>query len=262
MIKGINGRSYYDLDQYLDIDKWKSLHPEICKGLVLSKNKKEGNLYVCAGAENSPHYGFRKFIYYAIQEYNQLPDDHPIKIQGESIGGLDNNRDQFIQYLKLVLGAYDSYQFIFLKTEDGGWDSRFDEKSWTPDIEYFPNLKIWLEKLVKDEIFTHLGRIIFFKQEHDTVPGIHRDLYQGSASEYPPHRNEFIHLTPDENKGLLLWDPEVNEKLYIKSRASWWNDSDWHGASASPVQTYGLRIDGRFTDNFRKKLGVDHLSHY
>jgi hypothetical protein len=262
MIKGINGKSYYNLDSYIDVEGWKKLHPEICKGLVLSKNKKEGNLYVCAGAEKSPHYGFRKFIHYAIQEYNQLPDEHPIKIQGESLGGLNGNRDQFIQYLKLVLGAYDSYQFIFLKTEDGGWESRFDEKAWTPDIEYFPNLKIWLENLVTSNIFTHLGRIIFFKQEHDTVPGIHRDLYQGTDEDYPPHRNEFIHITPDENKGMLLWDSETKKNLYLTSRASWWNDSDWHGASPSPVQTYSLRIDGKFTEEFRKKLSIDHLDQY
>ncbi len=261
MIKGINGRSWFDLDNLIDIEGWKKLHPEICKGLVLSKHKKEGNLYVCAGAEKSPHFGFRKFIHYAIEEYNSLPDDHPIKITGQSLGGLDN-RDQFIQYLKLVLGAYDSYQFIFLKTESGGWETRFDEKDWTPDIEYFPNLKLWLEDLVNKEVFKHLGRIIFFKQEHDTVPGIHRDLYEGDADSYPPHRHEFIHLTPDHNKGLLLWDPKTNQREYITSRAAWFNDSDWHGASISPVQTYGLRIDGVFTDKFRKDLGIDHLDHY
>jgi hypothetical protein len=261
MIKGINGKPWYDLDHLIDIEGWKKLHPEICKGLVLAKHKKEGNLYVCAGAEKSPHYGFRKFIHYAIEEYNSLPDDHPIKITGQSLGGLEN-RDQFIQYLKLVLGAYDSYQFIFLKTESGGWETRFEEKDWTPDIEYFPNLKIWLNNLVNQEIFQHLGRIIFFKQEHDSVPGIHRDLYTGDADNYPPHRNEFIHLTPDQNKGLLLWDPETNHREYITSRAAWFNDSDWHGASISPVQTYGLRIDGVFTEKFRKALGIDHLESY
>lgn len=261
MIKGINGQQFFDLDNHLDIDGWQDLHPEICKGLVLSQHKKEGNLYVCAGAETSPHYGFRKFIYYAIQEYNALPDDHPIKITGESLGGLEN-RDQFVQYLKLAMGAYDAYQFVFLKTEAGGWESRFEEKSWTPDIQYFPNLKIWLEGLVEKEIFKHLGRIIFFKQEHDTVPGIHRDLYQGNADDYPPHRNEFIHLTPDKNKGMFLWDPDNDQKIYINARAAWWNDSDWHSASPSTVQTYSLRIDGVFTDKFRKSLGIDHLENY
>lgn len=260
MIKGINDKEYYSVDQFLDIDGWKNLHPEICRGLVLSQNKKEGNLYCCAGAEISPHYGFRKYIYQAIEEYNTLPTDHPIKINGEAIGGL-NNRDQFIQYIKLALGAYDSYQFVFLRTEEGGWDTRFEEKSWTPDAEYFPGLKSWLEKLIGD-VFEHLGRIIFFKQEHDTVPAIHRDLYQGSAEDYPPHRHEFIHLTPDENKGMFLWDPSSDTRVYMNSRANFWNDLDWHSASPSPVQTYSLRIDGVFTESFRTRLGINHVINY
>jgi len=262
MIKGINGKPYYDLDNLIDIEGFLKLHPEICAGLVLSKHKKEGNLYVCAGAETSPDYGYRKWTYYAIEEYNKLPNNDPIKIQGEKLGGLHKNRDQFILYLKLVLGAYDAYQFVFLKTESGGWDSRFEEKDYTPDIVYFPNLKIWLENLVKDNIFKHLGRIIFFKQEHDTRPGIHRDLYQGDAFSYTPHRHEFIHITPDNNKGLFLWDPDTNERLKINSRACWFNDLDWHSGSSSPVQTYGIRIDGVFTEEFRQKLGIDHLENY
>lgn len=260
MIKGINNKEYYSLDEFLDIEGWKKLHPEICRGLVLSDNKKEGNLYSCAGAEISPHYGFRKYIYQALEEYNALPIDHPIKQQGEALGGL-NNRDQFIQYIKLSLGAYDSYQFIFLKTEEGGWDSRFEEKSWTSDSKYFPGLKIWLENLCGD-VFEHLGRIIFFKQEHDTVPAIHRDLYQGSAEDYPPHRHEFIHLTPDDNKGMFLWDSTNDRRLYMDFRANFWNDLDWHSASPCPVQTYSLRIDGVFTESFRAKLGINHLDSY
>lgn len=258
MIKGINFNKYFNLDEFIDIEGWKKLHPEICAGLVKAEHKKEGNLYTCADAEQSPHYGYRKFIYEAIEEYNNLPDDNPIKIQGELLGGL-NNRDQFIQYLKLALGAYDSYQFVFLKTEEGGWESRFEEKQWTPDIQYFPNLKLWLENL-KGDVFEHLGRIIFFKQEHDTMPAIHRDLYQGTG--YPPHRHEFIHLTPDANKGMFVYDPETKEKIMFEGRASFFNDLDFHSASPSPVQTYSLRIDGVFTESFRRKLGIDHLENY
>lgn len=261
MIKGIGGRNFISLDEYLDIKAWQDLHPEISRGLVLSKNKKEGNLYSCAGAEISPHYGFRKYIYQAIEEYNRLPADHPIKVNGEALGGL-NNRDQFIQYLKLTLGAYDSYQFVFLKTEEGGWETRFEEKTWTPDSEYFPGLVAWLENLVSNNVMKHLGRIIFFKQEHDTVPAVHRDLYQGTADDYPPHRHEFIHITPDKNKGMFLWNPSTKENVMMESRANFWNDLDWHSASPSTVNTYSLRIDGPFTDDFRKKIGIDHLDEY
>ena len=43
MIRGIAGKPYINLDPYLDIAGFKSLHYKICKGLVLAESKKEGN---------------------------------------------------------------------------------------------------------------------------------------------------------------------------------------------------------------------------
>lgn len=264
MIKGINGRPYFDLDQYLDIEGFVGLHAEMSKGIVLSKYKKEGNIIKPSGAlETGSWIPNFKPSCVALEEYYQLEKDDPIRICGRELGEM-NNRDQFIQYLKLTMGAYDAYQFVFLKTEDGGWETRFDEKDWTPDSEYFPNLKTWLENLVTSKIFTHLGRILFFKQEHDCVPVCHRDLYGNDMGVhgYGTHRNEFIHISPNSQKQMYLWDPETKEKVYIPSRACWFNDSDWHGSEKSRTQSYGLRIDGRFTDKFRKQLGIDHLDSY
>ena len=43
MIRGINGKPYIALDNYLDIDGFKNLHPEICKGFALAREyAKEG----------------------------------------------------------------------------------------------------------------------------------------------------------------------------------------------------------------------------
>ena len=92
-------------------------------------------------------------------------------------------------FLKLALGAYDPYQFIFLKTEDGGWETRFSEKQWTPDAQLFPELVSWLESLVTNCVFAHLGRIIFFKAEHDCWMPLHRDLVYPDENDYFNHRH-------------------------------------------------------------------------
>jgi len=264
MIKGINGQPYIDLDSYIDVDGFVNLHAEMSKGIVLSKYKKEGNILKPSGAmEPGSWTAHFKPSCVALEEYYKLPEDDPIRQAGRELGEMDN-RDQFIQYLKLTMGAYDAYQFVFLKTEEGGWDSRFDQKEWTPDAVHFPNLKLWLENLVTTGIFTHLGRILFFKQEHDCVPVCHRDLYgtELGIHGYSTHRNEFIHITPNSQKQLYLWNPETNEKVHIPSRACWFNDSDWHGSEKTNTQAYGLRIDGRFTEDFRRQLGIDHLDSY
>lgn len=264
MIKGINGVPYFNLDTYLDVNGFSDLHAEISKGLVLSKHKKEGNIIKHTGAFETGSWKVPfKPSCVALEEYYRLDENDPIRVAGRELGEM-NNRDQFIQYLKLALGGYDAYQFVFLKTEEGGWDSRFDEKDWTSDAIYFPNLKLWLENLIKEKIFTHLGRILFFKQEHDCLPVVHRDAYETDLGidRYIPHRNEFIHITPSDQKKMFLWDPETDEKTYIRSRACWFNDLDWHGAEKSISQCYGLRIDGKFTEEFRKKLGIGHLNYY
>ena len=56
--------------------------------------------------------------------------------------------------------------------------------------------------------------------------------------------------------------PKKQNKVYINSNASFWNDQDWHGGEVNAEQEYGLRIDCVFTDKFRKQLGIDNLSEY
>lgn len=261
MIRGIGGHPYINLDSFLDIDGFKSLHYKICKGFVQSKYKKEGNIVEPGGCESI--YDSLKFkpLFMAIKEYNALPEDHEIRQLGREIGEW-NNRDEFVLFLKLALGAYDPYQFVFLKTEAGGWESRFEEKSWTPDAQYFPELRAWLEKLITDEVFEYLGRVIFFKAEHDVTMPLHRDLILPMETEYTDHRHEFIHIRPNFEKGFYVWDNEKDEQVFVESHACFFNDQDWHGGVANNKQTYSLRIDGKFTDKFREKIGIAHLDHY
>jgi hypothetical protein len=259
MIKGINGSPYVNIEPHIDIEGFSKLHYKICRGLVQSKYKKEGNMVRPGGCEGAYKLTFKP-LYQALEEYHALPEDHEIRVEGRVIGEY-KNRDQFMLFLKLVLGAYDPYQFIFLKTEAGGWESRFDEKIWTPDAELFPELKIWLEALV-GPVFKHLGRIIFFKSEHDCLMPLHRDLILPNEHDYFPHRHEFIHVRPNLDKPFYIWDSETDEKILTDKQAIWFNDQDWHAGGRTNKQSYSLRIDGPFTEEFRAKIGVDHLDNY
>jgi hypothetical protein len=260
MIKGIGSLPYVNLDPYIDVDGFSKLHYKICRGLVQADYKKEGNMVKPGGCEGAYQLTFKP-LYQALEEYHSLPEDHPIKEEGRQIGEY-KNRDQFMLFLKLALGAYDPYQFIFLKTEEGGWESRFDEKSWTPDIKHFPELKEWLENLVTSKVFKHLGRIIFFKAEHDCLMPLHRDLILPNENDYFPHRHEFIHIRPNLDKPFYIWNSETDEKILTENRAIFFNDQDWHAGGRVNKQSYSLRIDGPFTDEFRKKIGIDSLENY
>ena len=268
MIRGIGGKPYISLDDHIDIDSFKQLHPEICRGFALAREYAKEGTWMSPGFDpKDMSYTLNwKPIYMALEEYKALPQDHPIRKNGDD---LYNNikdyktRNQFTRYLKSVLGANDPYIYYFL-WEEGDWDHRNAERNITEEAKYFPGVVAWIKELVNTGIIESIGRVIFFHCEHDGKPFEHRDLdgKHGDSQGYTDHRNEFIHIRYSTKRGFYIWDPEAKNKTYINANAAFWNDQDWHGGDVSNEQEYGLRIDCVFTDKFRKQLGIDHLSNY
>jgi len=268
MIRGINNQPYINMEPYLDMDAFEKMQPEIYRGFS------EAREFAKEGTWMKPGFNFKdmsynihwKPIYKAIEEFLALPDTDPIKL-----GGIDLYRDfhdfrirnKFTRYIKMAMGAYDPYIYYFL-WEQGSWDDRSAVRKLTEEAVYFPNVVKWIEKMIDDNIFESIGRVIFFHCEADGIPFEHRDLdgNKGTNQTYSMHRNEYIHIRPNTKKAFYLWDPEKKNKIYLNTRAAWWNDQDWHGGEKIMEQSYGLRIDGTFTEDFRKKLGIAHLEGY
>lgn len=267
MIKGINGIPYFDLEKYLDMNSFDKMQPEIIKGFAEAREfAKEGTWMTPGFSLDDMSYRIHwKPIYQAMQEFLQLPDTDPIKVAGMDLYKDFKNykqRNKFTRFLKMALGAYDPYIYYFL-WEEGSWDDRSAPRKLTEEAAHFPSVVQWVEKLIDQDIFEHIGRVIFFHCDHDGVPFEHRDLDAKNGIDVViPHKNEFIHIRPNTKKAFYLWDPEHKNKTYINTRAAWWNDTDWHGGERIIEQSYSLRIDGKFTENFRKKIGIDHLDLY
>ena len=267
MIKGINNQPYIDMEQYLDMEQFEKMQPEIIQGFALAREfAKEGTWMAPGFTFDDMSYQIHwKPIYKAAEEFAQLPDNDPIKIAGLKLMPLDfknfQQRNKFTRYLKMAMGAYDPYIYYYL-WEEGSWDDRTAPRKLTEEAEYFPNVVKWVESLV-GTVFEDIGRVIFFHCEADGIPFEHRDLdAKNGVDIVKPHRNEFIHVRPNTKKAFYLWDPEKQNKIYLNTRAAWWNDVDWHGGEKIMEQSYSLRIDGKFTDAFRKKLGIDHIENY
>jgi len=266
MIKGINGNTYLDMAPYLDMKEFEKLQPEIIRGFAEAREfAKEGTWMKPGFTFDDMSYKLKwKPIYQAMDEFMMLPKDDPIYL-----GGIDlfkdfsnyKQRNKFTRYLKMAMGAYDPYIYYFL-WEEGSWDDRTAPRKLTEEAAYFPNVVKWVEKL-QGTIFEHIGRVIFFHCEADGIPFEHRDLdAKNGINVVKPHRNEFIHVRPNTKKAFYLWDPETKDKTYLNTRAAWWNDVDWHGGEQIIEQSYSLRIDGKFTEAFRRQLGIDHLETY
>jgi hypothetical protein len=267
MIKGINSQPYIDMSPYLDMETFENLQSEIYRGFA------EARMYAKEGTWMSPGFTFNdmsykmhwKPIYQALEEYLKLPDNDPIKKGGWDLYSNikdHETRNKFTRYLKISMGAYDPYIYYFL-WEEGSWNDRTSPRKLTSEAKYFPGVVKWVESLISKNIFENIGRVIFFFCEADGIPFEHRDLdAKNGIDVIKPHRNEFIHIRPNTKKAFYLWDPETKNKIYLNTRAAWWNDQDWHGGERIIEQSYSLRIDGKFTTEFRQRLGINHLEEY
>ena len=267
MIKGINGNTYFNMESHIDMHKFEQLQPEILTGFALAReHAKEGTWMTPGFSLDQMSYMLHwKPIHKAMSEFLDLPNDSPIKQAGLKLIPKDfkdfKQRNLFTRYIKMAMGAYDPYIYYYL-WEEGSWDDRTAPRKLTPEAEHFPETVKWIESMV-GTIFEDIGRVIFFHCEADGIPFEHRDLdAKNGIDVVKPHRNEFIHIRPNTKKAFYLWDPETKDKTYINCRAAWWNDVDWHGGEKIMEQSYSLRIDGKFTEAFRKQLGIDHLDSY
>jgi hypothetical protein len=266
MIHGINSKTYFDMEPFVDMATFEQLQPEIIRGFAEAREfAKEGTWMKPGFTFNDMSYKLSwKPIYQAMDEFMALSKDDPIYQGGIDLFKDFNNykqRNKFTRYLKMAMGAYDPYIYYFL-WEEGSWDDRTAARKLTEEAAYFPNVVKWVEQL-QGPVFEHIGRVIFFHCEADGIPFEHRDLDANNGVDVvKPHRNEFIHIRPNTKKAMYLWDPESKNKTYLNTRAAWWNDVDWHGGEKIMEQSYSLRIDGKFTEEFRKKLGIEHLDTY
>ncbi len=254
------------MEPFVDMATFEQLQPEIIRGFAEAREfAKEGTWMKPGFTFNDMSYKLSwKPIYQAMDEFMALSKDDPIYQGGIDLFKDFNNykqRNKFTRYLKMAMGAYDPYIYYFL-WEEGSWDDRTAARKLTEEAAYFPNVVKWVEQL-QGPVFEHIGRVIFFHCEADGIPFEHRDLDANNGVDVvKPHRNEFIHIRPNTKKAMYLWDPESKNKTYLNTRAAWWNDVDWHGGEKIMEQSYSLRIDGKFTEEFRKKLGIEHLDTY
>jgi hypothetical protein len=267
MIKGINNLPYLDMSPYLDMDQFDKLQPEILTGFALAREyAKEGTWMKPGFTLDDMSYKLSwKPIYQSMDEFMELPKDDPIYQAGMALMPKNfknfQERNVFTRFLKMATGAYDPYIYYYL-WEEGSWDDRTAPRNLTPEAEYFPHTVKWVESLI-GTVFQDIGRVIFFHCEADGIPFEHRDLdAENGVNVVMAHRNEFIHIRPNTKKAMYLWDPETKDKTYLNTRAAWWNDQDWHGGERIMEQSYSLRVDGKFTEEFRKTLGIDHLESY
>lgn len=108
-------------------------------------------------------------------------------------------------------------------------------------------LRPWFNQLPFDSI----GRVLFFVTQGQGRGPIHRDYFHDRE----PHKNEFIYVQL-ANKKLFLFDEVTGESVEILSRASFFNERDYHYTEQINGEGVALRIDGVFNSSLKEKIGI------
>jgi len=250
-MNGIGGKPFIDCEKHIDIRSLEDLNLEICAGIAISDIK--AGVYGPSVA-NSERYG------------NFLKMKSQLATNDSDIGQLwkKMTHNQQNLFAKLYFHLYNPSSVCYLREAAKGLDhltahmkkGKKDHYKWTDNINNFPGLKIWLDRLI-GSVFEEYGRILFFLHEHDCSLLIHRDNFLKF-----PHKNEFLWINPTSLKKFFIYDEDTDTRHAVHAKAAFFNDLDMHGGNVSSQMTWTLRIDGVFTQQFRETLGIADLTSY
>lgn len=99
--------------------------------------------------------------------------------------------------------------------------------------------------------FKSTGRmLIMYDDVHRPVPA-HRDHMSTDVC------HEFIWFRTNMNKPFYMFNQETGEKQLVESYSAWFDTvNQFHGTDAGEGLTFSVRVDGIFTDEFRKRIPI------
>lgn len=90
-------------------------------------------------------------------------------------------------------------------------------------------------------------------------------MYDNGGHVVTPHRDhsatdlchEFLWFRTNLAKPFYMLNPKTGEKRYVQSYSAWFDSvNQFHGADAYNGMSFSIRVDGTFTDEFRKRIPV------
>ncbi|HEY0429994.1 MAG TPA: hypothetical protein VGC76_19575 [Pyrinomonadaceae bacterium] len=150
------------------------------------------------------------------------------------------------------------------------------------EMPYQPGVReIWLSRTSSDTPYNYLDldraelwHLTEAAEEFSELMGFIRTLpfettgrmliiYDDAGKAVPPHRdhletgvcNEFVWFRTNLRKPFYALNHETREKKYIESYSAWFDAvNQFHGSEAIDGLSFSIRVDGRFTDEFRKLI--------
>jgi hypothetical protein len=143
---------------------------------------------------------------------------------------------------KLLLRTYKNYVGMFAAKHIASMND--DTKAY----ELFPELR----KYINDSnVFSEIGRVMLFLTERRTCTEIHSDY-----ADLKSRKDQFILITPRRIKKMFVLN-ENFEKQYTTGAINTFDNAAWHGSDIVDTSTFSIRVDGKFTQDFLRKTGLE-----
>jgi hypothetical protein len=129
-------------------------------------------------------------------------------------------------------------------------------EQWSPgkDAEEFSELMSFIGSLP----FAATGRILIMYDPDGRAVTAHRDHDSKELC------HEFFWLRTNLSKPFYMLDPGSGEKCYVEGYSAWFDTvNQYHGADATGDLCWSIRVDGRFSDDFRNMIppaGIERSS--
>lgn len=265
-MQGIKGQPFIDMAKFVDLEKFKSLQPDILAGIAESKHLAfEGIWCKIETHPNSTNPQDWKSIPDGLKEFlsdTSIAEDSDAKKWYNDLGNV-SSRNKLSRFLKSKYGVYDPIFTFYLITNENYGGETMPEADMPNIADYFPAVMEWANSLV-GTVFTKITQIILVYVEEDSKTLEHQDVAPDDDLLIPlnkVHKDikqipEFIHMRLDTSRPFYVFDPVNKNKHFTNSWACWFNSKDWHSIGRAMGPGWSLRFDGPFTDAVKKELNL------
>lgn len=135
-------------------------------------------------------------------------------------------------------------------------DSYFDldkTELWHPTV--YANEFALLMDFIAKLPFQATGRMLIMYDDAPRSVPAHRDHIKTGVC------HEFLWFRTNLKKPFYMLNHETNEKKYVEGYSAWFDSvNQYHGSDAYDGLSYSIRVDGKFTDEFRAKIPVPKIN--
>ncbi len=118
------------------------------------------------------------------------------------------------------------------------WEPGEESQEFAPLMDFIATLP-----------FEATGRMLIMYDDSGRAVSAHKDHDSKDLC------HEFIWFRTNFAKPFFMLNPETGEKLYVTSHSAWFDTvNQFHGADANGGLSISIRVDGVFTEEFRRRI--------